>query len=217
MGHGVKKDGERRKWNPNFTSPEIVIEIFAEVEAWKTYLFGELKGPIFTQATRDRAWTAVAEKVNAVSPVLRSVQDLKNKFADLKTRTKQKANQLCREARKTGGGQNPAAKLTNSEELLCSFIGKESIEGKKKYIVSMNFIFYIFLGIKKGFDIGVPSTSSYASESIESTPSCSTHNEDLGDRNHQFEPQTTLFELIAPPSPFTTPLTTDTEERKRDL
>jgi hypothetical protein len=43
----------------------------------------------------------------------------------MKTRTKRKANNLFREAKKTGGGQNTAS----SEQLLCSYIGEQSIEG----------------------------------------------------------------------------------------
>jgi hypothetical protein len=64
-----------------------------------------------------------------VTPTIRSVQELKSKFSEMKTRTKRKANNLFREAKKTGGGQNTAEKLSSSEQLLCSFIGKQSIEG----------------------------------------------------------------------------------------
>jgi hypothetical protein len=52
-------------------------------------------------------------------------QDLKRKFADLNTRTKQKANSLFREARKTG--EKWGGEIGSSEQLLCSFIRKESI------------------------------------------------------------------------------------------
>jgi hypothetical protein len=81
------------------------------VEARKHFFFDVLKGPNLTQAHRDRAWAFVAEKVNAVTPTIRSVQELKSKFSDMKTRTKRKANNLFREANITtpfffGKGEN---------------------------------------------------------------------------------------------------------------
>jgi hypothetical protein len=98
MGKGVKADGQKRKRSANFTAAETDIST-REVEARKHFLFDALKGPNLTQAHRDRAWAAVAEKVNA--PTIRSVQELKSKFSDMKTRTKRKANNLFREANVT--------------------------------------------------------------------------------------------------------------------
>ena len=100
-----------------------------EVEQKRATLFGPLKGPKLAQFHRDVAWNAVLDCVNAVAPVRRSLEDIKNKFRDLKHRTKQKAITFKREARKTGGGENEAPPLSDVDLKVVSFIGEESIEG----------------------------------------------------------------------------------------
>ncbi|EFA11972.1 hypothetical protein TcasGA2_TC004053 [Tribolium castaneum] len=54
---------------------------------------------------------------------MRSVTELKNKFAELKTRTKQKANALFREAKKTGA--EFATNDENESSILCELTGPQ--------------------------------------------------------------------------------------------
>ncbi|CAH1383330.1 unnamed protein product, partial [Tenebrio molitor] len=119
------KRGPRAK---NFTTTEVDI-LVKEVEKRRQVLFGPLRGPSLTQFHRDRAWEQVLSCVNAVAPAIRTVGELKKKFKDLKNRTKTKANTFKREARKTGGGENQAPRLTATEEKLLSFVGMDSVEG----------------------------------------------------------------------------------------
>jgi hypothetical protein len=93
-----------------------------EVEKRRQVLFGPLRGPSLSQFHRDRAWEQVLSCVNAVAPAIRTVGELKKKFKDLKNRTKTKANTFKREARKTGGGENQAPRLTATEEKLLSLL-----------------------------------------------------------------------------------------------
>jgi hypothetical protein len=109
-----------------------------------------------TLAHRDRAWAVVDEEV---ASTIRSVQELKRKFSDLKTRTKRLANNLFREAEKTEGGQNTAEKLSSSEQPLCAFIGKQSIEGNFDLNNNTQIKNYFLLGISERFDIGIPNYS----------------------------------------------------------
>ncbi|RZC37913.1 Myb DNA-bind 5 domain containing protein [Asbolus verrucosus] len=96
----------------NFTSTEITI-----------------MGPRLTQFHRDRAWEKVVEAVNAVTPVVRGLAEIKKKIRDVKTWTKQKANAFKRESRKTGGGENDAVPFSAAEQRVISFISNDSIEG----------------------------------------------------------------------------------------
>ena len=109
----------------NFTKTELLALVDA-IEARRKFLFGPLQGPTLTQYHRDRAWEKVVEAVNAVA---RTVNDIKKKFKDLKTRTKQKANAFKRSTKKTGGGENEETPLNEMEQKIISFIGTESIEG----------------------------------------------------------------------------------------
>ncbi|KAJ3640494.1 hypothetical protein Zmor_017859 [Zophobas morio] len=112
----------------NFTKTELLALVDA-IEARRKFLFGPLQGPTLTQYHRDRAWEKVVEAVNAVAPVVRTTKDIKKKFKDLKTRTKQKANAFKRSTKKTGGGENEETPLNEMEQKIISFIGTESIEG----------------------------------------------------------------------------------------
>lgn len=81
----------------NFTATETTI-LVNEVEKRRDLLFGRLKGPNLTQFHRDRGWDQVVNAINAVAPAPRKLTEVKNKFRDLKNRTKQKANAFKREA-----------------------------------------------------------------------------------------------------------------------
>lgn len=67
------------------------------------------------QFHRDRAWEQVRNSVNAVSPCVRSVEEIKKKFKDLKCRTKQKANNMTKDYE--------IDLLKPFEERMLSFIG----------------------------------------------------------------------------------------------
>jgi vacuolar-type H+-ATPase subunit D/Vma8 len=76
---------------------EKTAVLVEEVEKRRALLFGPLKGPNLTQFHRDRRLQQVVDAVNAVVPTVWMAAELRNKFKDLKRRTKHRVNAIKRE------------------------------------------------------------------------------------------------------------------------
>ena len=114
-------------------------------------------------------WKAIATSVNAVGQTERSVNDLRRKWDDIKSRTKKRANEIKKDGNKTGGGEMNARSLTELEELIISIIGDKLVYGIKGAIDTTAF--------EGGRDSPAPSTTSAAHSEI------TVSSEDDGDVN----------------------------------
>ncbi|KAJ3655446.1 hypothetical protein Zmor_014577 [Zophobas morio] len=111
----------------NFTTTEVSI-LVDEVTKKRDVLWGPLKGPKLTQFHRDRAWKSVVESVNAVAPVVRSLEEIRRKIRDLKFRTKQKADAFKRVAKEIDGDENDVPLLSELDRKVIAFIDTENVE-----------------------------------------------------------------------------------------
>ena len=77
-----------------------------EIIIRKRLLFGKLDSMI-TSENKKRAWAKVAQTVSAVADIgiVRDVNAVKKKWADIKSIVKKKGTERARELKKTGGGK----------------------------------------------------------------------------------------------------------------
>jgi hypothetical protein len=76
-------------------------------------LFGKFSATL-TNSRKDELWIVVLEKVNAVSPILRTLDEIKKKYQALKKDVKAKEAHNRREILETGGG---SADLKSQDEV----------------------------------------------------------------------------------------------------
>lgn len=91
-------------------------------------LFGAL-GPEVTFKAKTVAWKEVLEAVNKVSGNLRTMQQLKEKYKNLKKEAISKAAHNTKEFKKTGGGAAEVFELDASSQAILDTMPKASIHG----------------------------------------------------------------------------------------
>lgn len=98
----------------------------SEVEARAATLFKSVSSGV-TMVKKNEAWAAITEAVNAVSPEVRTVAQVKKKWFDIKVDAKKRITEQ-KKKKETGGGQGPPD-LTPQDERLAAIIGETSISG----------------------------------------------------------------------------------------
>ncbi|KAJ6652927.1 hypothetical protein lerEdw1_015665 [Lerista edwardsae] len=122
---------KKRSRKPNFTVSEIelmtnCVSDCRNLDSQKIGLKEVFREPkdIVT------AWNEVARKLNSVGPTERTGQECKEKWFDLKTRTKKKAVEYKEFVNKTGNKTGKCPKpLTELENRIYSFIDESTISG----------------------------------------------------------------------------------------
>ncbi|XP_062589046.1 myb-related transcription factor, partner of profilin-like [Saccostrea cucullata] len=97
------KDIKRRR--PNWSEGELVALAEAVVPR-AHYLKGKLS-PSLTAERKQGLWEEVADEVNSVAMIKRTVDEMKKKWADMQSLTKKKEGERRRSMKMTGGGQGP--------------------------------------------------------------------------------------------------------------
>ncbi len=117
----------REKRKPNFTTDEV--QTLAEsLRKRKAVIEAKQTGPTGA-ATKENAWQAITEEVTAASGISRTADEIKKKWAALKTATKAKVATQRRSVVKTGAGPPDSTQLSTIEESFAELIGREAVEG----------------------------------------------------------------------------------------
>lgn len=119
----TKKERERKK---NFSDGEIEV-ILAEVQLRKSILFSSVSTGV-TGTGKSKAWTEVTDAVNSVSSVIRTVQEVKRKWFDIKLDAKKRITTHKLHTTATGGGQG-SSQLSAADERIACIIGETSLSG----------------------------------------------------------------------------------------
>ena len=106
--------------------------IVEEVEARKHVILSPLSNRV-TLRSKERAWLEVATAVNSLSQRERPVDKIKNKWQDLKLRTRKREAERVRQLGKTGNTKITIC-LSDLEEKVLSIIGKTSATDIEYYI-----------------------------------------------------------------------------------
>jgi hypothetical protein len=117
----------REKRRPNFTSDEIQT-LAASVRKRKAIIDAKQTGPTGA-AVKEMTWQTITQEVGAASGISRTSEEVKKKWAAIKTATKSKVATNRKSVKKTGGGPPEDLKLTSVEENVLDLIGKEAVEG----------------------------------------------------------------------------------------
>jgi hypothetical protein len=117
----------REKRRPNFTGDEIQT-LAASVRKKRAVIEAKQTGPTGA-AVKEMAWQAITQEVSAASGISRTSEEVKKKWAAIKTATKSKVASNRKSVRKTGGGPPDDLELTTVEENVLELIGKEAVEG----------------------------------------------------------------------------------------
>ena len=112
------------KCQPNFTSDEIDVGCGRKRSK---VLFGSF-GTGLSSAMKDKTWEEVASSVSAVSGV-RSMAEVKKKWAVMKSLVKNKPAAINRERVRTGGGPSVGLSLSASEERVVALMSNVSVTG----------------------------------------------------------------------------------------
>lgn len=84
---------------------------------------------VLTNKHKIEAWRKVKESVNAVGTSARTVEEIRRKWDDLKSRTKKKASDHKKNIIGTGGGEPPADDLSEIEQKIIDLIGNTVVYG----------------------------------------------------------------------------------------
>ncbi|XP_035233996.1 myb-related transcription factor, partner of profilin-like isoform X1 [Stegodyphus dumicola] len=113
----------------NFSVRELEV-LVNSLESYKELVSGELGKSYANLNEQKEAWSEIAEILNSVGlGVKRTGQQVKNKWIDLKSRTKKKAAKIKNNHFGTGGGPSTNMKLSYVEEKVLALIGKTCVEG----------------------------------------------------------------------------------------
>eukprot|EP00062_Callorhinchus_milii_P012377 gi/632959350/ref/XP_007895571.1/ PREDICTED: uncharacterized protein LOC103181135 [Callorhinchus milii] len=107
----AEQQQQKRQRLPKFSSEELEV-LMAQVNTHRNQLFS--RAHRLSQGDRDRIWQDIADKVNAVSRVKRTVKAIKTRWDDLMRRTNEVAH-LARHSGQPGVGPSAAEHLTLEE------------------------------------------------------------------------------------------------------
>ena len=114
------------KKSRNFSAAEVEV-LIENVEKYKTILNSRLKNSV-TNADKRRVWEKICTRINAVSCVTRTADQVKKKWSDVSSQTKCKEAVRRRERRLTGGGNQPS-ELSQIEQKVVGILGETAISG----------------------------------------------------------------------------------------
>lgn len=110
----------------NFTSSEIEV-LLSEIQKGKSVIFSSvsrgIKGP-----AKAKEWEKITSAVNAVSPVGRTVPEIKKKWFDMKMASKKRLATARCSMTATGGGQGEVC-VTEMDEKIRAIMGDVSVSG----------------------------------------------------------------------------------------
>jgi len=118
---------EKKNKKPRFSEREIEI-LVSMVKEKNDVLFGKFSD-VVSNGKKKEAWGNVVNAVNAVSFTVRTMEELKKKWDDMKRGTKKRASAVKNDQMKTGGGRPDIPPLTSIEEDVVSILGEERVFG----------------------------------------------------------------------------------------
>jgi hypothetical protein len=118
-----------RNRKPNFTDADAATQV-ESIESRYDIISSKFSDKLHL-VDKKKAWEDVTEAVNVESKVKRTVDEIKKKWDDMKTRTKKKASELKKKRNATGGGDppDPTETLTEIEMKIVAIIGETIIHG----------------------------------------------------------------------------------------
>ncbi|KAJ1204850.1 hypothetical protein NDU88_000288 [Pleurodeles waltl] len=81
------------------------------------------------EATKKKLWQDIQEKINSLGVSHRTIEDIKKRWYDLRSRTKERVAERLREMRGTGGGPSSVPPPTPLEERVEETLEKEAVCG----------------------------------------------------------------------------------------
>ena len=123
------------KRKPNFSEGEKDV-LVQEVKKRHASLFGKFSNKL-SKNRKQSMWEDITEKVSQFSGIRRDVGEIKTKWSNMRQDAKSSKANYIRELRKTGGGEN-LEEVSQQDEVICSIIGSEAIEGIEGGIDSEN-------------------------------------------------------------------------------
>ena len=113
----------------NFTSREIEM-ILDELEENRELISGEFSKRFPTKKEHNKLWELLALKLSSVNMgITRMAHQVRNKWNDLKYRTKQKRNKIRENMNATGGGSCKDDDHNEIELWIIGLIGMRCMEG----------------------------------------------------------------------------------------
>ncbi|KAJ1100329.1 hypothetical protein NDU88_005415 [Pleurodeles waltl] len=120
------QEREKKKIKFCFSAEEQEI-LMKEVTEHQHQLFVTSKLPI---SRREAIWQQIADKINSVAEIRRTVIECKKRWHDCKRRTKEKRARNRKAALRTGGGcPAPQEALDHMEEMVAAVIPEEIVTG----------------------------------------------------------------------------------------
>ena len=118
------EDVDAKARSSNFVAEEIEV-LVTEMEQHRHILIGKFSNKISKQKKKS-IWQAITDKINAAGKnEKRSVQQVKNKWKDISSRSKKKsAERKADTQRRTGGGKAKTKELTDIETRVVALLGK---------------------------------------------------------------------------------------------
>lgn len=116
--------GSGRKVNFSKRELHTIIDMVGQN---KPVIFGKFTESL-TRDTKAEKWQAITNAVNGVEGRQRSVADVKRKWTDFASRTKQKEAARRRQMGRTGGGSQPKD-LNEEENMVLAIIGEVAVGG----------------------------------------------------------------------------------------
>ncbi|KAH7935772.1 hypothetical protein HPB52_013355 [Rhipicephalus sanguineus] len=130
----------KRARQPNFTQGELAALVDGH-EEHRRAIEGRGEGPRGSQA-KQRAWDTITANLFAVSGIVRTPAEVKNKWCDVKSAAKARAAAVRRSRATSGGGPEDVAPLDEFEARVASTLDPEAV-----------------FGVSGGLDIGAPSSA----------------------------------------------------------
>ena len=125
----ITMEEKTRQRKAKFTERELSV-LVDEIEGNYQIISAKFTDAV-TNDKKNKVWIAITNNVNAVSCVQRTVDEIRRKWDDLKSRTKKKANDVKKDRQKTGGGEREEPDLTEFEQRVINLIGTTVVYGLK--------------------------------------------------------------------------------------
>lgn len=116
-----------KKRRPRFSKEELEV-LCEEVGENKLLLFGKFSDNVSLQRKK-KCWSTITSRVNAVSVVTRSVDEIRRKWLDWSSSIKIKGAKKSKALNKTGGGNDEIPDLSVVEEKVLGILGKAAVDG----------------------------------------------------------------------------------------
>ena len=117
---------ETKKRRPRFAHDEL--DVLVDAVGHKSVIFNKFTD-VITNEKKRAAWDHITKKINAVSAVSRTTDEVRRKWQDWASCTKGKEMQRKKERQKTGGGKAEDIPVNEQEEKVLAILGKTATEG----------------------------------------------------------------------------------------